>query len=222
MPLVLSKVTEQDLLAFTHICNAAFNTGMASKLVPKPITSEKFASQVEKHRHSFLNDADVTHLKVIDTDIEPNAETGQMIACAKWRINLKERTVEEVEATLPKPPEGEGAQEGGRGLAEREFVTYLATSRREWMGRRPFYFLHLLVTLPHHHRRGAGTLLLKWGLDQADAAGLPTYLEASEMGRPLYARLGFEPKKETRFDLSRYGGSEGVEINTAMVRPVPS
>ncbi|KAF2499019.1 acyl-CoA N-acyltransferase [Lophium mytilinum] len=219
MPLILSKITEQDLPAFTHICNAAFNNGMASKLVPKPITPEKFAAQVDKHRQSFLNDEDVTHLKVIDTDIEPSEETGQMIACAKWRINLKERTEEEVEASLPKPPVGEAAQEGGRGLAEKEFVTYLANSRRKWMGARAFYFLHLLVTLPQHHRRGAGTLLLKWGLDQADAAGLPTYLEASEMGRPLYARLGFEPKKETHFDLGRYG-SEGVEINTAMVRPV--
>jgi hypothetical protein len=64
-------------------------------------------------------------------------------------------------------------------------------------------------------------MLIDWGLKQADAAGLPTYLEASLMGLPLYERWGFEPRKKTVFELHRYGG-EGVEVNTAMIRPVPA
>lgn len=144
MPLILAPLTENDLRAFTHICNAAFSRGMASKLIPKPLTSEKFAEQVDKHRKSFLNDKDVTYLKIVDTDLEPSEETGQMIAGGKWRINLKERTAEEMEATLPKPPvvdhlDGESEDARGRRLAERDFVTYLADTRREWMGTKPFF-----------------------------------------------------------------------------------
>jgi hypothetical protein len=139
MPLVLSIVEEFDLPAFQHISNAAFSTGIASKLCPQPITPEKFAQQVEKQRHSLLHDKGVHYLKIIDTDIASHPETGQLIAGAKWRINLEERSEEEVESSLPKPPEGKMAQEGGRGLAERDFITYLADSRREWMGGRPFF-----------------------------------------------------------------------------------
>jgi hypothetical protein len=60
-------------------------------------------------------------------------------------------------------------------------------------------------------------MLLKWGLDQADRAQLPAYLEASEAGKPLYARWGFEAIKEVVFDLSKYGG-EGSDSNTIMIR----
>lgn len=218
---MLSIVEESDLPAFQHISNAAFSTGIASKLCPHPITPEKFAQQVEKQRHSLLHDKGVHYLKIIDTDITSHPETGQLIAGAKWRINLEERSEEEVESSLPKPPEGEMAQERGSGLAEREFITYLANSRREWMGGRPFFFLHLLITHPAHRRRGAGSMLIDWGLKQADVAGLPTYLEASPMGLPLYERWGFEPRKKTVFELDRYGG-KGVEVNTAMIRPFPA
>lgn len=77
--------------------------------------------------------------------------------------------------------------------------------------------LHILVTDPAEQRRGAGALLLKWGAEKADKAKLPSYLEASERGRPLYARFGYEPKHEELFDLAKYGG-EGRETNTVMIR----
>jgi GNAT superfamily N-acetyltransferase len=41
-----------------------------------------------------------------------------------------------------------------------------------------------------HQRRGAGTLLMQWGLDHAQRVGLPAYLEASPFGYPLYLRMG--------------------------------
>jgi predicted N-acetyltransferase YhbS len=64
--------------------------------------------------------------------------------------------------------------------------------------------LHMLVTDPEHHRRGAGAMLLKWGTEQADKSQLPCFLEASVVGRPLYARFGFEPRLEEAFDMSKY------------------
>ena len=77
--------------------------------------------------------------------------------------------------------------------------------------------LHVLVTDPKHHRRGAGAMLVRWGIDQADEANLPSFLEASQQGKPLYSRFGFEAVHEEVFDLAAYGG-EGVDINTIMIR----
>ena len=82
--------------------------------------------------------------------------------------------------------------------------------------------LHILITDPVHHRRGAGTLLIKWGTAQADVAQLPCFLESSVMGRPLYAKCGFTARLEQRFDLTKYGG-EGEDLNTVMIRdPLPT
>ena len=77
--------------------------------------------------------------------------------------------------------------------------------------------LHILITDPAHHRRGAGARLVRWGTEQADAAQLPCFLESSVMGRPLYARCGFTPRHEEVFELSKYGG-EGQDMNTVMIR----
>ncbi|KAF2181598.1 acyl-CoA N-acyltransferase [Zopfia rhizophila CBS 207.26] len=211
MPLELHPMVESDLPDFVRIQFAAFKGGMASKLTPKPRSPQKEQKMVEKHIKSFKEDPDAHYLKVIDTDLG-----GKIISCAKWRINLKERTEEEIQVQLPKP----GKDEEGNQAAI-DFMNYLTESRVEWMGGKPFYFLHILITDPDHHRRGAGGMLVRWGVAQADEAQLPTYLEASDAGRPLYERFGFYQVKETIFDLSKYGG-EGTERNTAMLRdPLP-
>lgn len=61
-------------------------------------------------------------------------------------------------------------------------------------------------------------MLVRWGLEEADRYHLPAYLEASEQGRPLYERHGFKARKEVWFDLAKYGGGEGKERNTLMIR----
>jgi len=53
------------------------------------------------------------------------------------------------------------------------------------------YYLVLLATHPDYRRRGAGTALTQWGVDQALAAGIDVGLEASPMGFPLYQHMGF-------------------------------
>ncbi|GAA5847240.1 hypothetical protein JCM5353_003386 [Sporobolomyces roseus] len=56
----------------------------------------------------------------------------------------------------------------------------------------PFYHLHLLAIDPSIQRTGAGTVLLKWVLEQADKEGVACYLESSDIGVGLYRRYGFE------------------------------
>lgn len=50
----------------------------------------------------------------------------------------------------------------------------------------------LLVAHPDFQGRGAATQLLRYGLDIADKEGKQTYIEASDAGYPLYAKLGWE------------------------------
>jgi hypothetical protein len=80
--------------------------------------------------------------------------------------------------------------------------------QRKYLANRPYYSLDTLVTLPRHERRGAGGMLVRWGCEKADEAGVQAYLEASPIGAPLYARHGFVGLEEMQLDLRKYGGDE--------------
>ncbi|KAJ8060886.1 hypothetical protein OCU04_009967 [Sclerotinia nivalis] len=48
-----------------------------------------------------------------------------------------------------------------------------------------------ITTDPKHQKRGAGSMLVKWGVNMADSLNGEAYLEATEMGRPVYEKFGF-------------------------------
>jgi predicted N-acetyltransferase YhbS len=49
----------------------------------------------------------------------------------------------------------------------------------------------MLCTHPDFQKRGAGSMLVKWGCDLADKDGVSAYVDASKTGAPLYERFGF-------------------------------
>ncbi|KAF1973988.1 hypothetical protein BU23DRAFT_462763 [Bimuria novae-zelandiae CBS 107.79] len=195
---------ENDFADFVRIQYRAFNTGMTNLIKP-PATAESTAKTVEKHIKSAMTEPDIVYLKLIDTD-----DNDKMIAGAKWRVNEKERTEEQIQSMLPVPDEEDSP-------AARDFKDYLHRVRKEFMDVKPFYFLQMLITDPDHQRRGAGRMLVNWGCSRADKAGLPSFLEASDAGKPLYRSCGFSPVHTETFDLSKYDPSKvGLETNTCM------
>jgi predicted N-acetyltransferase YhbS len=78
--------------------------------------------------------------------------------------------------------------------------------------------LKFLHTDPKHWKRGAGSLLIRWGLDKSRELQLPAYLEASPKGAGLYLKHGFKVFDQLDFDLARWGG-EGVSSVALMLRP---
>ncbi|KAL4936955.1 hypothetical protein BDV06DRAFT_216253 [Aspergillus oleicola] len=77
--------------------------------------------------------------------------------------------------------------------------------------------LETLVTHPDYQGYGVATSLLQWGIDEAERLGLLLYLEATEAGKPLYERYGFETVHEMDFDAKEYGGA-GKQRYTFMIR----
>ncbi len=77
--------------------------------------------------------------------------------------------------------------------------------------------LSTLCTDPKHQRRGAGTMLIHWGCDIAQKHGVPSFLEATPAGLPVYQKAGFEEVDRFEFDLGKYGG-EGSTINVQMIK----
>ena len=94
----------------------------------------------------------------------------------------------------------------------------LDASRNEIMGtEKPFFMLNSLATHPDHQGRGAGRLLLDWGVRKADDEQLVTYLDATQVAKPIYEKRGFEVRKAVEWDRTVWGG-EGVDFHYSMVR----
>lgn len=51
--------------------------------------------------------------------------------------------------------------------------------------------LDTLATHPDYQKRGAGSMIVKYGCDLADAHGVSAYVDASKEGLGLYKRHGF-------------------------------
>lgn len=68
--------------------------------------------------------------------------------------------------------------------------------------------LQRLQTDPKHARRGAGTLLVRKVLEEAQKLGMIAYLESSVAGRSLYKGQGFEEVEMHEVDLSKWGATD--------------
>ena len=79
--------------------------------------------------------------------------------------------------------------------------------------------MHILTIRPNFHRLGLGTLLIKEGLNAADAAGSKVYIIASPMGLPLYLRHGWKRVDEVAVDMRKYGGSS-VVVEEMLLREI--
>jgi N-acetylglutamate synthase-like GNAT family acetyltransferase len=76
----------------------------------------------------------------------------------------------------------------------------------------------MLHTDPKQEGRGAGSALLKWGIQKSDELGLPAYLESSPDAHGFYKKYGFEDVEIFELDLSRFGGPKKMHTAPLMTR----
>jgi hypothetical protein len=62
-------------------------------------------------------------------------------------------------------------------------------------------------------------MLLEWGCQKADEAGLDCYLDATSTGKPLYERYGFEVQSVSTLDLTQFGAKGEDAVSNMIRRP---
>ncbi|KAK3046085.1 hypothetical protein LTR09_012400 [Extremus antarcticus] len=113
-------------------------------------------------------------------------QTGTICGFAKWNLYETDRPEEE----WKKRPLVDWCSGRNAEVAENFLYANAAMREKTWGGR-PYSLLNILCVHRDFQRRGAGTLLVQWGLVHSERVGLPAYLEASPAGFPLYLKLGF-------------------------------
>ncbi|KAK3720441.1 hypothetical protein LTR37_003854 [Vermiconidia calcicola] len=218
MPLVLSRMLEEDIPAFAVMdeeCMQGWGFARAMQHLNPDQPRREFIE--EWTREDWGKDESQHWLKVSDT------ETNELIAVALWRF-----PIEGLEPHIEPPPSGKA--EGSESKTEEtkkqapSVPDLFTVSRREWkiletefIGDKPYAVLGVLATHPKHQRRGAGSMLVKWGCDKADKLGMITALQASTAGQAVYTKHGFEIKRAVELDLRPWGVDE-TELRRGMVR----
>jgi hypothetical protein len=100
----------------------------------------------------------------------------------------------------------------------RAYLVPALENRRKHMQGRPYCLLKNLCTHPVFQRKGAAIALVEWGVKKADELRIPVYLEASDVGYGLYAKLRFEKIDTVKTVTDR----ELVEEYPAMLRKAPT
>lgn len=213
MPLELHPVQDKDLEEVVRLQHEAFGTphGMDVFISPQTTQSDESVAQgVARRRDMMHNNKAASFMAVHDTELK------KIIACAVWEVFPHERTQEQVDKLARPPPPAPGSHPD----AWDDYFGNLDVQRRK-LGTRPIGILHSIATLPEQQRRGAAGLLLERFVKDVDGEGVEAYIEASQMGRALYAKFGFVAVFEKVFELEKYGGS-GRDSNTVMIRPARS
>ncbi|KAK5134952.1 hypothetical protein LTR08_005903 [Meristemomyces frigidus] len=218
MPLTLSRMTLADIPAFAVVDAAAMADWGMARLMDSP--SEPRQQMVERWtRAGFRNDDEQAWVIVRDD------ETGDMVAAAMWQFvpeqvpEMKEGVEGKVEAAALMESKEMGerekilSREGGMAALVRSGKAF----KNEFIGGKAHAYLNILVTHPAHQRKGAGSMLVKWGCDKADEKGVMSALMASAAGQKVYQNHGFKVVFEKPFDLRPYGIDE-TELRRGMIR----
>lgn len=136
-----------------------------------------------------VHDPGARFVVVEDTSTSPLRPA--VVAFAKWNVPMAPGTAQ---PPLPEnwPVDGDPALAG-------VFFQKLADMHEGIMGDRPHWYLELIVTKGRYQGRGAGGMLMGWGVDKADEEGIECYLDATPEGKKLYERFGFKDQETWPF-----------------------
>ncbi|KAF9776760.1 hypothetical protein IL306_005024 [Fusarium sp. DS 682] len=189
MPLQLRPAVPEDIPEMCKVYYSAFgDTNIGSRIFTSNIeASNRF---FQKSFTDDMNDP-TCELLVVTHKASPDSKDEEVVSVAKWSLPG---------APIHDPPPAEAWPANGD-LAV-EFFGAMARGHRKFMGDRPHYYLEVICTNETWQGKGAGSLLLRWGVERADGDGLPCFLEATPKGKPLYEKLGFKVKAEDEFKWS--------------------
>ncbi|KAJ0413595.1 acyl-CoA N-acyltransferase [Aspergillus carlsbadensis] len=184
MPLELQRASSADINRLTDIFFSGFRKdGVMARCFPEKASVRQF--WMDGLKRDLANPA-VHLVAVVDTDLEGSP----IIAYANW--------VEPRASKTSRQPADEQTQiqpmypEDGDDLALASFYfPHLKEHRERNMAGRTCWYLAGLVCHEAHQGRGAGGMLMRYGIGKADAMQADIYLEASPPGVPMYTKFGF-------------------------------
>ncbi|KAL2787126.1 acyl-CoA N-acyltransferase [Aspergillus keveii] len=207
MPLQLRRAELADVNQLTDVFFSGFRKDavMARCFPEKPSVRQCWIDGLKRD----LADPAVHLVAVVDTDLEGSP----IIAYANW---VAPRTATATAAAAATTDQGQQNPpmypEDGDDLALAAFFfPHLKGHRERKMAGRTCWYLAALVCHEEHQGRGAGGILMRYGVGAADAMQADIYVEASPPDVPVYKKFGFR-------DIGRVVVLDGMFTELFMLR----
>lgn len=188
MPLSSLKLRPAKSEDVNQMCDIYFEAFKGN--IPAQVCFPPSSKQAQHFWTSSLNeefeDPNARFLVVTDTATTPET----FVAFAKWNV---------VPTDAPSPPLPDNWPEEGNPELANEFFGKLAEMHEEIMGSRLHWYLELIATRPAYQGKGAGGMLMQWGVNRSDEDSLECYLDATPEGKPLYEKYGFRELETLKF-----------------------
>jgi GNAT superfamily N-acetyltransferase len=215
MAFLVSEARPEDVPELTSVYFASFIDSFSMSMFPR---TPEVRTWWEGDLGQAFTDPHARMIKVVDD------ESGEIAAFAKWVLPATDSEHKEDEP-LPEWPEGSDKE-----LCQNFFSGLLETKKR-LMGSRAYYCkcrlsattrysvsddngfvdLEMLATHPKYQKKGAASMLIRWGTELADAADMPAYLDGSPVGVALYRRYGWVEKDVVVPEVNEPGSQERWE-----------
>ncbi|WPG98356.1 acyl-CoA N-acyltransferase [Acrodontium crateriforme] len=201
MPFTLAPLQKEDIQASVEIYFLAFQNAHSLACWPRTPSIQAWWTEMLDNE---LTEPGAHWVKTIDS------QTGELAGFGKWQEPKPGVSVDDVLPEWPREADGE--------LCQRTFGEW-ARRHRDLMGARGHWYLEIVATHPKFQGQGAGSLMLRYGTERADAAGVEAYLEASPEAVPLYEKFGFREVGRTDTFINNERVKETWYRNLFMLRP---
>ncbi|ETS84154.1 hypothetical protein PFICI_02179 [Pestalotiopsis fici W106-1] len=202
-PITIRRATREDIPAMVQILYRAFGTkNLFAMLWPEslkhlrllPGHGDHLAWRTSRFESNFQDMKPWMHF-IVAVQQSPTGEE-LMVGSAEWMAPAektnstpdKDKTETDRETELPAGMDQAAFRESQ--AVNRAFEQSLEQALGEGSLEKMWYANSIAVD-PTYQGKGIGTLLTKWGMDQAEKDGRDVYLLASEAGASLYRKLGF-------------------------------
>lgn len=204
----MRRAVEADVPAMSETYFKAFsNSLITQKCFPPAYQSS------HEWMQNYLSEGmkgESAHVWVVVDDSVPSPDglDGYVVGFAKW--------------VGPRPGGLSQKDEGGEDrcpvdgnmILAKEFFAGMHQGHVDIMGGEEHWFLSLIGVRPEAQGQGAARMLLQWGLQEAENAGMRVFLDATEDGRPVYEKYGFREVRQMHF-------ANGTVKQTCMIREAP-
>ncbi|WPH02848.1 Hypothetical protein R9X50_00571600 [Acrodontium crateriforme] len=211
MAVTIKPLEENEISTFVRIELEAFRPHPRTAMMwPRGYTDDLYAFYEANKLKSF-HDPTAHFMKAMDD------QTGQVAAVSEWTFALDPVVNANKPRTDPNGQPPANWPVAGNWALRRFFKIEFEKFLHDVLGGKPYILLDILCVEPKFQGRGAGSQLLKWGTEQADARGIHMCLESTPDGLTLYTRFGFVQRRIIDADMKEFGYNDPYS-ETAAVR----
>ncbi|KAI0007273.1 hypothetical protein F4779DRAFT_592571 [Xylariaceae sp. FL0662B] len=190
--------TDEEFRLMVHVEHEAYSKPLNGiwEILKGSSQDEFYTRQLSWHR----NDPSSHWVYVTDEG------TGEVIGGTQWNIyKTNPFAVERPPLAAYWLPEGPMKQIG-------DHLMFGWEAHRPSYGSKPHLLISFCFVHSAHRRRGAASLMLKWGTEKADKLGLEAFVESAETSRSTYEKHGFYVIDDLNMDAQVENPSEEFSV----------